>query len=376
MNRLIRLELLLFATVFAAGGCLGSDDKPTSYVELLRFVPDQAEYRSSILIVDYAALRDLPAPDGLSEDASELEQLAARSDWYFDIEAIRPLGVTVTLKVPQILDDWEVALGVSIADVDRSLHVQVVGPNAPSVIAVARGTFDADQVPPLLASCAECVPADRPSHEGVRYYDWGEGINARLRLAPPVYDDIGHGGQFHFTDDYILRTDQNSALTAAIDANQGPGSVADRADFGAIAEALESRGVVVAVLTDRHQGPEWVAEGLAGAADTELLPAVRRALASQPRLRPYSAYALGAGIEDGETFMTLVLAHASTDEATENVTRLRLRLEKTTTAEGEPWGNVFSSWEIESDGELLSATLRGAPRWTLVSLREALLLHE
>jgi hypothetical protein len=41
-----------------------------------------------------------------------------------------------------------------------------------------------------------------------------------------------------------------------------------------------------------------------------------------------------------------------------------------------PWSEVFESWSISAEGRVLTATLRGLPRWAMVIGGELLSLHE
>jgi len=94
---MLLLGLFALATVFAAGACLGSDDEPTSYVEMLYWVPNEPEYRCQIWVMGYDAVRALPAPDGLAADTPPLGRIAATAWQYSNFRLVAPLGSNAAL---------------------------------------------------------------------------------------------------------------------------------------------------------------------------------------------------------------------------------------------------------------------------------------
>ena len=101
-----------------------------------------------------------------------------------------------------------------------------------------------------------------------------------------------------------------------------------------------------------------------------------------PWLRPYEAFATGAGKDENGHYMALVLVHADDASAEENVGLLRRIIEE----EGSVLYDI--SWsdyidversEIHAEGRVLLAKLRGgfASKWlSWVLQRDSLILYE
>ena len=101
---------------------------------------------------------------------------------------------------------------------------------------------------------------------------------------------------------------------------------------------------------------------------------------SGPRLRPYEAYATGAGKNENGGYMALVLVHADDASAEENAGLLRRRIEEGSSAYGVPWSDSIDvdTLEIKAEGRLLLAKLKGFARyWSdWWAQRDILILYE
>ena len=99
--------------------------------------------------------------------------------------------------------------------------------------------------------------------------------------------------------------------------------------------------------------------------------------ASEVRLRPYSAYAMGAGLDGDEHVVTMVLLHDSEVDAEANIERLDERLRVTTLPSGGAWSELYPSWSISSEGRFLVAEFRGTTLfWAAPLMGLPLLLDE
>lgn len=213
---------------------------------------------------------------------------------------------------------------------------------------------------------------------------WPEGIDldAESRLAPPMRNHLGHGGSITITGERIVRADRLVMLNAVLDARERDASEPREDALQALAEVLEPLSLLVVQFSQWSSGPEesgWYSKPIPGADFAEENENRLRwdPPASEVRLHPYVAFALGGGIEGMEPVMTIALLHETEAEAAENVGRLGERLETTTTLDGVPWSELFSPWSIVAEGRVVVATLQGMPRWGIGGRGwDPLLLHE
>ncbi len=156
-------------------------------------------------------------------------------------------------------------------------------------------------------------------------------------------------------------------MEASIDAGLNEGaSLADVEEFRLLAGGMSRLGAYTMLLSD----------------DVEVWDAANYAAEGGPWLRPYEAFATGAGKDENGHYMALVLVHAADASAEENVGLLRRIIEE----EGSMLHDI--SWsdyidversEIHAEGRVLLAKLRGgfANNWRdWVTQRESLILYE
>jgi hypothetical protein len=382
------LVAILGGLVLLGSGCGGgAEAEPGSYAEMLRFVPNDPSYRQRVTIIDYEALRALPLTADAPNDPTALERLVWATEYYTGDGPAVPLGSRELIAWPQIVDNWELGFGFTLDDVERELSFRgptVAGqPPGYTEIWLAVGDFDDEAVGGRLASCAECEPHEASEHEGWAIMSWPEGIDLEpaKRLAPPMRNNLGHGGSITITSERIVRADRLVMLNAALDARERDASEPREDALQALAKVLEPLSLLVVQFSQWSSGPEM------SAATARPIPGFSAKVnedrlrwdppASEVRLRPYVAFALGGGIEGMEPVMTIALLHDTEAEASENVVRLGERLATTTTLEGVAWSELFSSWSIVAEGRVVVATLQGTPRWGIGGRGwDPLLLHE
>jgi hypothetical protein len=377
---LVAFALLLLALAPATSAC-DSDPDLASHEGILGLIPDDPDRRAAVFTVDYAALRRLSTPTeaigSIDDTLSPLSRLNLAAQEYAGLDSLTPLGSRGVDAFPEIVRNWETGLGLSIDDFD--LDVRAGGDAA---LAAAVGRFDADAIDAHLRDCAECMQPQRPTRDGTTYYDFGDGASGVRRLEPPVYDNLGRGGQYLFTDRYILHAFDSTLFEPAFDARGTDASLEGNPTFVELArtldhiEAPEDVELLASIMSDLHQGPDLYGPAI------EELSAERRAVVDEALaiqlLRPYTALAVAVGLRDDEQQITVVvLTHETPEAATENQARLLERLDSTRSWDGRPWTDLFSSWDVEVDDSTLVATFEGSPRWEIAGVYgDPLLLHE
>jgi hypothetical protein len=84
-------------------------------------------------------------------------------------------------------------------------------------------------------------------------------------------------------------------------------------------------------------------------------------------LKPFPAYAVGAGIDEKGSYMAIVLLNADNNTASKNAQLLATRISKYQSVwQGLKWADLIENTKIESQGKLTVAKLYGpiAANWT------------
>ena len=383
-NNVLATSLCLGLLALALVGC-GSDTEPvrettaatdTAYAGLMGTIPDTPELRQQVYINDYALVRqmfDVPLP-GPGDDDDALTEFYERPPptgfgGEVDDPPVRGFGaISFFGPFNQHRNITAENLQHLAFDV-RSMDQSIVAFALPAILDVVRGRFDPQATDKALESCSECEPHSREEYGGVSYYSWGEDYadNPRLRFAPPAFDEIGRGGRIAVLDEYIFRTLGASDMEALIDAGLNEGaSLADVEEFRLLAGGMSRLGAYTMLLSD----------------DVEVWDAANYTAAGGPWLRPYEAFATGAGKDENGHYMALVLVHADDASAEENVGLLRRIIkEEGSVLYDALWSDYIDveRSEIHAEGRVLLAKLRGgfANNWRdWVIQRDGLILHE
>ena len=170
---------------------------------------------------------------------------------------------------------------------------------------VTLGSFDPKATDEALRSCSGCPPPEREEYGGVSYYSWGpDGVIDESKVwVPPAFDRFGRGGRVAVLDSYVFRTLTADEMKALIDAlrDEGP-SLADFEEYRLLAAGMSRLGAYSMLLSDNTFGLEAMVESYLerpkAAGEDEAK--VRATFAGPGTLRPYQAFAPGAGRdEDG-----------------------------------------------------------------------------
>ena len=351
---------------------------PNIFEELLGLIPDTPETRSQLWINDYAKASEL---SDISRGEPNSPPNAVRL--YALGMAVGPFISGYTDYSTPSVENFRQYLGFDVRNIEQSVLVGV----PPGQLEVVRGRFDPDTVDKTLRACSECVPHVLGEHRGVSFYSWGEDRKGDLqkRFSPPAFDWLGRGGRIAVQEKYIFRTVETTGMEALIDASlaRRP-SMADVEEFRLLARGMSELGAYTMFLTDMTQGWEAYGGRLVGMyLDDYATQAQSEGVMQEIKekillLRPYQAFATGAGKDAEGPYIALVLAHANPKSAAENVDRLRRQIEGTVITQDRkpwrPWPEVAE--EIRAEGRVLLAKLRGQNWVGWVFAGEPRLLHE
>lgn len=374
---------------------------PASVYELLlEAIPDSPEAREYVFINDYDLVRrmfDIPLP-GPDDGDDALETFYTWSPPFgYDPDNPTPViqfgGFSLFGMINQLsnISDNLQYLAFDVRNVDQSI---VTGSGVrDDSMDVVRGRFDPEATDKALAACSECPPHNREEHRGVTYYSWGDDYapDSAMQFAPPAFDRAGRGGRLAVLDEYVLHTYGSSEMTALIDAslNEAP-TLADAEEFRLLAGGMSELGAYVMLLTDGSGGYDMSVEGIArsfffdGTPSQSEIEEQKQTLteAGGPLLRPFDAYATGAGIDENGPYMALTLVHADDASAEENVGLLLRKVEEGTSLYAVVLWSEFidiDTSEVRAEGRVLTAKLRGDMfrNWLdWVFQRDGLIMHE
>ena len=372
-------------------GCSSEPSTDTAYAGLLGTIPDTPELRREVYINDYALVRqmfDIPLP-GLGDDEDAVEEFykwlpppgfEGEADdppvWGFgDISFFDPFSPYRNFTAENL---QHLAFDV------RSMDQSIVALALPVTLEVVRGRFDPQATDKALESCSECEPHSREEYGGVSYYSWGGdyAVNLQLRFAPPAFDRLGRGGRIAVLDEYVFRTLGTSDMEALIDASLNEGaSLADVEEFRLLAGGMSRLGAYAMLLSDDVEDYDIDHVPADSILTLKQVQELRRELLGRgPWLRPYEAFATGAGKDEKGHYMALVLVHADDASAEENVGLLRRIIEeKRSIVTGDLWSDDIERLEIHTEGRALLAKLRGrfASKWLQwVQVRDILIPYE
>ena len=296
-----------------------SSGPSVGYEELLRAIPDTPENRSEVYIDDYALVRRLfaiPLP-GPGDGEAALQEFY---DWN------PPLGEALGDTVP-VLQFGQTAFfsplinylskGVAanihhLAFDIRSMDQTIVAGPPNAKLDVTVGRFDPDATDEALRSCSECPTPEREEYGGVSYYSWGQdnGVDRDMIWAPPAFDQLGRGGRIAVLDSYVIHTWATDEMKSMIDAlrDERP-SLADSEEYQLLAAGMSQLGAYSMLLTDNTFGLEAMVESYLERPDAtnEEAEAARAEWEGPGTLRPYLAFAMGAGKDEDGPYMALVL---------------------------------------------------------------------
>ena len=349
------------------------------YLQLLGMVPDTPEMRSGVFINNYAMIRQvfdvrLSGPDDVEEDLARIwnEIRSGQRDVPLAVDYdvfLGPLHFSVHRGRNLEVNQNRRYLAFDYVNMDQS----VVAGFPPHTTEAIAGRFDPLLTDEALSACSECPPPSREEHRGVRFYAWGESYltNIKQGYKPPAFDGFGRGGRIAVLDSFVIRTLGTPDMESVIDAtlNEVP-SLADVQEFRVLTDSMHRLGAYSMVLGD-------------DVAPFRLSTGHRQGLSEDmgPLLRPYEAFAMGAGLDSDGGYMALALLHSDGTSAENNVELLRRIIQNGRNYYEEQWKEIidYNESEVYSEGRVLLAKLRGwvAANWSDVfRLRDSLIWSE
>ena len=287
-------------------------------------------------------------------------------------------------------EEWKETLGFVSADIDQRIYA---GELPLDYYEAVCGRFSRDDVDNAARTGPGNDMLEVVSYQEHELYSWGGDNDINMSMSSNVRD-MGRGFRLALVDDFIFWVRWTDGMKEMIDSYEdNVKSLADNEDYKLLAEALEELDTVTAFFSAESQSQSHIKEvykDMLEEPSNERQQLFTEEVERQVRLKPYQAFATGAGIDDEGYYLAIVLLNPSEEVARKNATLLEQRINQSKIAmawhsqSGDKWSDLIESREIESKGRLTIAKLYGGVvecwvnfnvMWMLGSY-EPLLIHE
>ena len=375
------LALLLATTLIWQSGCGKETEVPTSesnrWLELLSALPENEITLKAAFLQDNAYLE---------EKRQQYPQISAE----YAIIRNHPL---LSGSSPGAYSDeeWKETLGFVSADIDQRIYA---GELPLDYYEAVRGRFSRDDVDNAARTGPGNDMLEVVSYQGHEFYSWGGDNDINMSMRSNVRQ-LGRGFRLALVDDFIFWVRWTDGMKEMIDSYEdNVKSLADNEDYKLLAGALEELDTVTALFSAESQSRSYVSEIyqqiIEDPDNNERRQVLVEEIKRELRLKPYQAFATGAGIDKDGYYLAIALLNPSEEVARENATLLEQRINQSKIAmawhsqSGDKWSDLIESMEIESKGRLTLARLYGAVVECWVNFNvmgmmgpyEPLLIHE
>ncbi len=288
-------------------------------------------------------------------------------------------------------EEWKETLGFVSADVDQRIYA---GELPLDYYEAVRGRFSRDDVDNAARTGPGNDMLEVVSYQGHEFYSWGGDNDINMSMRSNVRQ-LGRGFRLALVDDFIFWVRWTDGMKEMIDSYEdNVKSLADNEDYKLLAGALEELDTVTALFSAESQSRSYVSEIyqqiIEDPDNNERRQVLVEEIKRELRLKPYQAFATGAGIDKDGYYLAIALLNPSEEVARENATLLEQRINQSKIAmawhsqSGDKWSDLIESMEIESKGRLTLARLYGAVVECWVNFNvmgmmgpyEPLLIHE
>ena len=351
------LALLLATTLIWQSGCGKETEVPTSesnrWLELLSVLPENEITLKAAFLQDNAYLE---------EKRQQYPQISAE----YAIIRNHPL---LSGSSPGAYSDeeWKETLGFVSADIDQRIYA---GELPLDYYEAVRGRFSRDDVDNAARTGPGNDMLEVVSYQGHEFYSWGGDNDINMSMRSNVRQ-LGRGFRLALVDDFIFWVRWTDGMKEMIDSYEdNVKSLADNEDYKLLAGALEELDTVTALFSAESQSRSYVSEIyqqiIEDPDNNERRQVLVEEIKRELRLKPYQAFATGAGIDKDGYYLAIALLNPSEEVARENATLLEQRINQSKIAmawhsqSGDKWSDLIESMEIESKGRLTLARLYGA----------------
>lgn len=345
------------AATSSSPGASATAPQSNRWLDLLQVIPATDNTTRAAFLQDYAYLTD------------KQEQYPQASANYTVLNRDPP---TLFAMMNYSNAEWEKSLGFTKSDVDQTAYAYHEVPI--DYYVAARGRFSNDQIDNAvktgpLNDVLKVVP-----YAGQQFYswdgDWDMHLSWRSNLRP-----LGRGMRLGLFGNLIFWTMTTKDMEDMIDSDEGNiKSLADLQDYQLLAQGLSELDTVSAFFSSESQAQSHIRDVFKQMVDNpqgEGQQVFAQQVNRQVELKPFQAFATGAGLDKKGYYLAIVLLNPDEETARSNASVLAQQIESSKAVpNGKPWSDFVDSIDVRSEGRLTLAKVYGpiATDWSMFDM--------
>lgn len=360
------IPVIIAGIILPMAGCTGDSEtlsfEDNRWLELLSIMPDNETTRQAAFLqtTEYAEFIQEETIDRGQEELSDMQAALTAHNM-----------IPLFARTKYSDEEWKETVGFTIGDVTDSI---VARDSPASEYQAIRGNFTAEDIKNAALNGPLTEHLEVKSYAGYEYYSWGGDRDVHLSGDwRSNVRNLGRGYRLAYVDGFALWMVWTEGLEEMIDAYEGTiPSLADNEGYRLLAAKLAEMDTVTAFFTghprsvteyDEQFGDrmeELRVEGQAGQVE---------AFEKERLLKPFPAFATGAGRDDKGKYLVIVILNEDEKTAKENAELLKWRIENSLMIPyASSQSDVYKKWtdndavesmEIEHEGRFTTAKLYG-----------------
>jgi len=385
------LILLMVAAVLPQTGCKGETEETepapsesNRWLELLRVLPKNEVTLKGSYLQDFAYLDEKKQqyPQITKEYAVSHGSVISRSSLFSNY-------YNLTDPDADVEGEYKNTLGFTLDNVGQMIS----SGEDPHVYEAYHGNFNKADIDNAVKTGPLNDLLEIVQYGDSEFYSWGGDdefdLDRRSNVRP-----LGRGHRLALVDDFIFWMVWTDGIEDMIDSYSDKiDSLADIEEYQLMAEELAALDVFHAYFSMDTNSYSDMTDWLEQSGDMfpirpEQQERLEEAIYDTALLKPYKAFATGAGLDKDGYYLAIVLLNPDEDTAANNASLLEKRINETENVwQGNSWLDWIDDMQIESKGRLTTAKMYGAicefwwQRFEYLDPRvggvyEPLLLHE
>ena len=384
----IALVLLLVVMLISQTGCNGDTEgaepvasESNRWLELLNVLPENEVTLKGAYLQDFSYLMD------------KVERHPEITDRYgvshISVGSTSSLFSRYNFMDTEIVDEYKNTLGFTLDNVEQMIS----SGETPQAYEAYRGIFSKVDIDNAVKTGPLNDLLEIVQYGDFEFYSWGEDNEINLSIRSSVRP-LGRGHRLALVDDFIFWMVWTDGIEDMLDSYSDKiDSLADIEEYQLMARELAVLDVFHAYFSTDTNSYSDMTDWLEQSGDmfpirAEQQERLEESINDTALLKPYQAFATGAGLDKDSYFLAIVLMNPDKDTAANNASLLKKRIRETQNVwQGNSWLDWIDDMQIESKGRLTTAKLYGAicefwwQRFEYFDLRvggvyEPLLLHE
>ena len=352
----LMIVLMLVSGIIVLPGCRStSTAKSTHWLELLKTMPANENTKRDVYLNDFTKL---------NEKFAQNPQFQPVYTSYY-----HPLIGSGEYDE----NEWRQTLTFTWKDMEQSIYA-----GAPSISGLppfhiyqaVRCQFDRAKLDNAVKTGPLNDILQIVYYKGQQFYSLGDdyeiNYSRRSTLRP-----LGQGYRLALLDNYLFWIQWTDGMKEIIDTyNKDVDSLADQPDYQLLAGAMDDLDTTNAFFSSESQSLSSVRQWRTQTPDQLVNGQDQRFLTATDRstlLKPFQAYATGAGIDEKGSYLAIVLLNPDNSTARKNAELLATRISQYQSVwQGLKWADLVENMKIESRGKLTVAKIYGpiAEYWT------------